>query len=111
MTCEVVGKLFLNLLKMIIVPLVVSSVIAGITSLHGVKGFGRLLGKTTGFYAVTSLLAICLGLVLVNVIQPGLSDGVPNETVRAAFDNHEATDEEKAKKTGGRKRILVSLQN
>ncbi len=97
MTCEVVGKLFLNLLKMIIVPLVVSSVIAGITSLHGVKGFGRLLGKTTGFYAVTSLLAICLGLVLVNVIQPGLSDGVPNETVRAAFDNHEATDEEKAK--------------
>ena len=97
MTCEVVGKLFLNLLKMIIVPLVVSSVIAGITSLHGVKGFGRLLGKTTGFYAGTSLLAICLGLVLVNVIQPGLSDGVPNETVRAAFDNHEATDEEKAK--------------
>ena len=34
---------------------------------------------------------------MVNVIQPGLSDGVPNETVRAAFDNHEATDEEKAK--------------
>ncbi|HCQ80484.1 MAG TPA: dicarboxylate/amino acid:cation symporter, partial [Verrucomicrobiales bacterium] len=67
-----VGKLFLNLLKMIIVPLIVSSVISGITSLHGMKGFGRLLGKTAGFYALTSLLAICLGLILVNVIQPGL---------------------------------------
>ncbi|MDB4420369.1 cation:dicarboxylase symporter family transporter, partial [Akkermansiaceae bacterium] len=67
-----VGKLFLNLLKMIIVPLVVSSVISGITSLHGMEGFGRLLGKTAGFYALTSLLAICLGLILVNVIQPGL---------------------------------------
>ena len=87
---EDVGKLFLNLLKMIIVPLVVSSVVAGITSLHGVKGFGRLLSKTAGFYALTSLLAICLGLVLVNVIQPGLSDGVPNEQIRMAFDNHEA---------------------
>lgn len=97
MSCEVVGKLFMNLLKMIIVPLVVSSVIAGITNLHGVKGFGRLLGKTTGFYALTSLLAICLGLVLVNVIQPGLSNGVPNEEIRAAFEDHEATEEEKKK--------------
>ena len=43
-----IGKLFLNLLKMIIVPLIVSSVISGITSLHGMKGFGRLLGKTAG---------------------------------------------------------------
>lgn len=97
MTCEVIGKLFMNLLKMIIVPLVVSSVIAGITSLHGVKGFGRLLGKTAGFYALTSLLAICLGLVLVNVIQPGLTDGAPNETVRSAFEDHEATEAEKKK--------------
>ncbi len=101
-TCEVIGKLFLNLLKMIIVPLVVSSVIAGITSLHGVKGFGRLLSKTAGFYALTSLLAICLGLVLVNVIQPGLVDGGPNEEIRAAFDNHEATDAEKAKVAGAK---------
>lgn len=83
-----VGKLFLNLLKMIIVPLVVSSVISGITSLHGMEGFGRLLGKTAGFYALTSLLAICLGLILVNVIQPGLSNGRPNEDIRLAFEDH-----------------------
>lgn len=96
-TCEVVGTLFLNLLKMIIVPLVVSSVIAGITSLHGVKGFGRLLSKTAGFYALTSLLAICIGLALVNLIQPGLVDGAPNEDIRAAFESHEPTAAEQKK--------------
>lgn len=100
---EDVGQLFLNLLKMIIVPLVVSSVIAGITSLHGVAGFGRLLGKTAGFYALTSLLAICLGLTLVNVIQPGLTDGAPNETIREAFNDHkaEAEDVNKVKEAQG----------
>lgn len=95
-----VGKLFLNLLKMIIVPLIVSSVISGITSLHGMKGFGRLLGKTAGFYGLTSLLAICLGLVLVNVIQPGLTNGEPNEKIRMAFENHkESSADEAALKT------------
>ncbi len=95
-----IGKLFLNLLKMIIVPLIVSSVISGITSLHGMKGFGRLLGKTAGFYALTSLLAICLGLVLVNVIQPGLTNGEPNEKIRMAFEDHKenVADEEALKK-------------
>lgn len=88
--CGLLGTIFMSLLKMIIVPLVASSVISGIASLQGVQGFGRLLGKTAGFYALTSLLAICLGLALVNVIQPGLSDGAPNEAIKAAFDNHEA---------------------
>ena len=92
-----VGKLFMNLLKMIIVPLVVSSVIAGIASLHGVKGFGRLLGKTSGFYAMSSFLAIILGLSLVNLIQPGLVDGQPNAVVKEAFDSYEPDSSELAK--------------
>ncbi|MDB4509126.1 dicarboxylate/amino acid:cation symporter, partial [Akkermansiaceae bacterium] len=92
-----VGKLFMNLLKMIIVPLVVSSVIAGIASLHGVKGFGRLLGKTSGFYAMSSFLAIILGLSLVNLIQPGLADGQPNAVVKEAFDSYEPDSSELAK--------------
>ena len=93
------GKLFLNLLKMIIVPLIVSSVVSGITSLHGMDGFGRLLGKTAGFYAMTSLLAICLGLLLVNIIEPGLTNGAPNEEIRMAFENHEASEEDRGKVT------------
>jgi len=96
---SLLGQLFMNLLKMIIVPLVVSSVIAGIASLHGVKGFGRLLGKTAGFYATSSFLAIILGLSLVNVIQPGLSGGEPNEVIKGAFESHQPSDAEAAKVT------------
>ncbi|MDB4354245.1 dicarboxylate/amino acid:cation symporter, partial [Akkermansiaceae bacterium] len=95
--CSLLGKVFMNLLKMIIVPLVVSSVIAGIASLHGMKGFGRLLGKTAGFYGLSSFLAIVLGLTLVNLIQPGLINGEPNGVVKSAFSSHEASDAELAK--------------
>lgn len=88
------------LLKMIIIPLVVSSVIAGIASLHGVKGFGKMLGKTAGFYAMTSFFAICLGLALVNVIEPGLVNGEPNATIQQAFENHEVGDKAANKVAG-----------
>jgi len=85
-----VGDLFMRGLKMIIVPLIVTSVIAGIASLQGVQGFARLGLKTAGFYALTSLLAVLVGLALVNGIEPGLVDGRPNEAVRAAFDQRAA---------------------
>ena len=89
-TCKFVGTIFMNLLKMIIVPLIVSSVVAGIAGLGGMSGFGRLLGKTAGFYALTSLCAIIVGLVLVNVIAPGLgADGQPNMEIREAFETEE----------------------
>lgn len=97
---EDLGKLFLNLLKMIIVPLVASSVIVGITGLHGMEGFGRLLGKTAGFYALTSLLAICLGLLLVNAIEPGLVKGEPNEKIKEAFEQHEVSEGDQKKIKG-----------
>lgn len=87
--CTFLGKLFMGLLKMIIIPLVISSVIAGIASLHGVKGFGKMLGKTTGFYGMSSFLAICLGLILVNLLEPGLVNGEPNTVIKEAFDSHE----------------------
>ncbi len=104
--CQLLGDLFLGALKMIIVPLVVSSVIAGITSLHGIDGFGRLLGKTAGFYALTSLLAICLGLALVNLIQPGLVDGEANVKLREVFESYEkeASDETREKVAGAQAR-------
>ncbi|MFK7909417.1 MAG: dicarboxylate/amino acid:cation symporter [Akkermansiaceae bacterium] len=79
---EFIGNLFIQALKMIIVPLVVSAIISGIASLGGIKGFGRLGGKTLGFYMLTSLLAVLVGLTLVNTIQPGLVDGKPNVELR-----------------------------
>ncbi|MCH7226688.1 dicarboxylate/amino acid:cation symporter [Haloferula sp. A504] len=94
-----IGDLFMQALKMIIVPLIVTSVISGIASLQGVKGFGRLGGKTFAFYACSSLVAVVTGLLLVNLIQPGLVDGQPNEVIKAAFDQKaaEASPEDLAK--------------
>ncbi|NEV64298.1 dicarboxylate/amino acid:cation symporter [Thiorhodococcus minor] len=76
---EFVGKLFLNALKMLIVPLIVSSIIVGVAGLGGSDNLGRLGGKTLGYYATTSLFAILVGLLMVNLIQPGVVDGDPKE--------------------------------
>ncbi len=72
-----VGTLFLNALKMLIVPLVFSSIISGIAGVGKTGALGRLGGKTLVYYLATSLLAILLGLLLVTMIQPGLDNGVP----------------------------------
>lgn len=70
-----VGTLFLNALKMIIVPLVMSSIITGISGIGDSENLGRLGGKTILFYATSSLLAILVGLALVNITTPGIIDG------------------------------------
>lgn len=94
-TCEFIGDLFMRGLKMIIVPLIVTAVISGITGLKGVEGFGRLGAKTISFYLTSSLAAILVGLLLVNLIEPGLSDGKPNAEILEAFkENKEKADPE-----------------
>jgi proton glutamate symport protein len=72
-----VGNLFLNALKMLIVPLIASSIIVGIAGIGGQHAFGRLGGKTILYYMTTSLVAILVGLVIVNIISPGIIDGQP----------------------------------
>ncbi len=71
-----IGALFLQALKMLIVPLVVSSIIVGISGIGNGPDLGRLGGKTLVFYLVSSLLAILVGLTIVNYIEPGILDGV-----------------------------------
>ena len=72
---DFIGMLFLNALKMLIVPLVMSSIIVGIAGLGGSDNLGRLGAKTVGFYLCSSLLAILIGLLLVNLLSPGVIDG------------------------------------
>ena len=67
-----IGQLFIKLLKMIIVPLVLTSIISGVASVGGSAGLGRLFGKTLGYYVFTSFLAVITGLVLANTLQPGV---------------------------------------
>lgn len=74
---EFVGTLFLNALKMLIVPLIVSSIITGVAGLGGHSGLGRLGGRTVLYYFTTSTIAIVIGLVLVNAIAPGIVNGEP----------------------------------
>ncbi len=72
-----IGTLFLNALKMIIVPLIMSSIIIGVSSVGGSHGLGRLGGKTLLYYLTTSFLAIVTGLLFVNLLNPGIINGQP----------------------------------
>lgn len=66
-----VGKVFITLLKMLIVPLVFSSLVVGTASLGDPRKLGRIGAKTIGLYLVTTAVAIVIGLILGNVMQPG----------------------------------------
>jgi Na+/H+-dicarboxylate symporter len=65
------GTIFINLLKLIAVPLVMFSIMSGITGLSDVTKLGRMGGRTLLIYLLTTVLAVSLGLALVNVIKPG----------------------------------------
>lgn len=65
------GDIFIRLISMVIVPLVVASLIYGMASLGDIKKLGRVATKTFIYYIVTTMLAIIIGLVLVNLIKPG----------------------------------------
>ncbi len=74
---DFVGTLFLNGLKMLIVPLIASSIIVGVAGIGSSNNLGRLSGRTLGFYLLTTLASIVVGLVLLNLFQPGVIDGQP----------------------------------
>ncbi len=69
------GTIFLNALKMIVIPLVIASMIVGVTSLGDIRKLGRTAGKTLAFYLATTGFSVLVGIILVNIIRPGL--GVP----------------------------------
>lgn len=65
------GKIFINALKLIAVPLVLFSIITGVSGMGDPRLLGRIGGKTLGLYLVTTIVSISLGLLLVNIFQPG----------------------------------------
>ena len=74
------GKIFINLLKLIAVPLVLFSIIKGISGLHDTAKLGRLAGKTLAFYLVTTVTSVTVGLLLVNTFSPGTLVGESQRT-------------------------------
>ena len=71
------GTIFINLLTLIAVPLVLASLITGVASLADTRKLSRIGGRTIAIYLCTTLVALVIGLVLVNIVQPG--DSVPAE--------------------------------
>ncbi len=68
------GDLFLRMLKMVSIPLIITSLLTGVTGLGQTERLGNMFSRTIIYYVTTSLLAIITGLVMVNLIQPGVQN-------------------------------------
>lgn len=85
------GDIFIRLLKLLAVPLVLLSIISGVSGLSDVSTLGRWGGKTLGAYVLTTLIAVTVGLLLVNTVQPGnrISDSAKEKLTIAVSDQLE----------------------
>lgn len=66
-----IGTIFIRLLKLIAIPLIVASLILGVSSLNDIKKLGKIGGKTILFYMISTAVAVTIGLLAVNIVQPG----------------------------------------
>ena len=94
------GTIFVRLLKMIIVPLIFTSIVTGISSISTGKKLGRLGTKTLFYYLTTSLFAILIGLTLTNLIKPGIGVDLPKS---------DSFDVSKLNKPGSPAEILIRM--
>ncbi|MBO5763947.1 MAG: dicarboxylate/amino acid:cation symporter [Bacteroidales bacterium] len=74
------GEIFLRFLKMIVIPIVFSSMVVGVASLGNQGGLGRIAGKTFAFYVSTTVIATFIGLILVNILEPGVGSTLVSQT-------------------------------
>lgn len=109
---DFVGTMFLNALRMIIVPLIMASIICGIGKIGSGDDLGRLGYKTMGYYALTSTLAILAGLVFVNLLSPGIIDGVSvGERLNLSLDSGEvASAVERVEGQGGGAIVAIFIR-
>jgi Na+/H+-dicarboxylate symporter len=107
-----VGSLFINGLKMVVIPLVMTSIICGVAKIGEDKDFGRLGLKTLFFYSLTGLLAVVVGLLCVNLIEPGQVDAELREKMLSGQGEMEGKKVEKAFEhaDGGFKGIIEIFQ-
>ena len=89
------GTIFITLLKLIAVPLVLASLVAGVTSLNDTTKLSRMGGKTVLIYLFTTVFAVTIGLISVNVIKPGTS--LPEETKISLQETYSGSIEERSR--------------
>jgi proton glutamate symport protein len=80
---EFLGTIFINLLKMVVVPLISASIITGVASLGSGRDLGRLGIKALLFYLITTLLAVLIALTVVDIVKPGIVNGEPARALLA----------------------------
>ncbi len=73
------GEIFISLLKLIAIPLIIASLIKGIADLEDISKFSAIGGRTIGIYILTTLIAVTIGLGIVNIVKPGT--GISKETL------------------------------
>jgi len=78
---KIVGDMFIRLLKAIIIPLILASMVAGIVSLGDIRKLGRIGLRTFIYYTATTTLAVGVGLILVNLMKPGVGVDLGTEAV------------------------------
>jgi len=94
------GDIFMNLLKLIAVPLVLTSLVAGVASLSDFKKLSRMGSKTIGLYIATTAVAVTIGLLVVNTLQPGVKLAELDDTqeeLKADYKSKAESKEETAK--------------
>ncbi len=67
------GKIFINVLKMIAIPLILAALIKGVSDLKDISKLSRMGGRTIVIYVMTTIIAVTIGLILVNIVKPGES--------------------------------------
>ena len=79
------GTIFINLLKLIAVPLILASLIKGVSDLKDISKLSKMGGKTISIYIITTVIAVSIGLAVVNIIKPGksISEETRNELVES----------------------------
>lgn len=87
------GTIFVNLLKLIAVPLIMASLVTGVASLADISKLSRMGGKTIAIYLMTTVAAICIGLVLVNTLKPG--DSLPDDVVASLQSSYQQQAEQR----------------
>ena len=78
------GDIFLRFLKMIVIPIVFSSMVVGVAGMGNSGGLGRIAGKTFSFYIITTLIAAFVGMLFVNILEPGVGSTLVSQAESAA---------------------------
>ena len=99
------GDLFIRLLRMLIVPLVFASIFMAVANLGDVRELGKIGGKTVGYYMLTTALAVLVGLIVVNMIDPGV--GIDKDALAALNIGTEVPEKVSSQGVGERSATLI----